>query len=76
MDLVSKYSRRCAPANALMVLVLLSVLLYWKAVPVASFLVNTRYRSGCHKGHSGLPALIAIGFFIYGPVALIGAYRR
>lgn len=68
------FKGRCAPANVIyMVLVLLSVLLYWKAVPVASFFANA---FGTDPDATRVTvvysALIAIGFFIYGPVALIG----
>ena len=68
------FKGRCAPANVIyMVLVLFSVILYWKAAPIASYLsdifatnlVDTRVTVV-------YSALIAIGFFIYGPVALIG----
>lgn len=68
------FKGRCAPANVIyMVLVMFSVILYWQAAQVASFLsdffctdlVATRVTVV-------YSSLIAIGFFIYGPVALIG----
>jgi OPA family glycerol-3-phosphate transporter-like MFS transporter len=68
------FKGRCAPANVIyMVLVLLSVLLYWKAMPVASFLTNALDTDpDATRVTVVYSALIAIGFFIYGPVALIG----
>jgi len=68
------FKGRCAPANVIyMVLVLLSVLLYWKALPVASFFTNTLGTDpDATRVTVVYSALIAIGFFIYGPVALIG----
>lgn len=68
------FKGRCAPANVIyMVLVMFSVILYWQAAPVAGFmsdffgtdLIATRVTVV-------YSSLIAIGFFIYGPVALIG----
>jgi MFS transporter, OPA family, glycerol-3-phosphate transporter len=68
------FKGRCAPANVIyMLLVMVFIVLYWKADPVASYisqlfdadLVATRVTVV-------YSALIAIGFFIYGPVALIG----
>lgn len=67
------FKGRCAPANVLyMVLVLLGILLYWKAAAVAQLLAG---------GFGGDPtaicrtivyvALCVIGFCIYGPVALV-----
>ncbi|OFY45151.1 MAG: glycerol-3-phosphate transporter [Bacteroidetes bacterium GWF2_40_14] len=68
------FKGRCAPANVIyMALVLLSVILYWKAAPVAAFVSETfstellATRVAVVYG-----SLISIGFFIYGPVALIG----
>ena len=68
------FKGRCAPAYVIyMVLVLLSVLLCWKAVPVATFLVNTLGTDpDATRVTVVYSALIAIGFFIYGPFALIG----
>ena len=68
------FKGRCAPANVIfMVLVLLSIILYWKAVPVASFLSGA-FSSDPDTTRVAVvySALIAIGFFIYGPIALIG----
>jgi len=68
------FKGRCAPANVIyMILVMFSVILYWQAAPVATFmsdffgtdLIATRVTVV-------YSSLIAIGFFIYGPVALIG----
>jgi len=68
------FKGRCAPANVIyMLLVLISVILYWKAAPVAAFLsgiFNTDIVST--SVIVVYSALISIGFFIYGPVALIG----
>lgn len=68
------FKGRCAPANVIyMILVLVSIILYWKAVPVASFLAGTFSTDpDATKITVVYSALIAIGFFIYGPVALIG----
>ncbi len=68
------FKGRCAPANVIyMILVLVSIILYWKALPVASYLTHT---FGTDPDTTRVTvvysALIAIGFFIYGPVALIG----
>ncbi|MDR3227611.1 MAG: MFS transporter, partial [Prevotellaceae bacterium] len=68
------FKGRCAPANVIyMVLVLVGILIYWKAVPVAAWIAQT---------FGGDPIVICrtvvfvslceIGFCIYGPVALIG----
>lgn len=68
------FKGRCAPANIIyMVLVVLGILLYWKASVVAQAYVGT---------FGGDPAFVCrtivyfalceIGFCIYGPVALIG----
>lgn len=68
------FKGRCAPANVIyMSLVLLSIVLYWKAAPVASFLSETFNADLIATRVTVVySALIAIGFFIYGPVALIG----
>ena len=68
------FKGRCAPANVIfMLLVLLSVILYWKAAPVASFLSQAFSADpDTTRVTVVYSALIAIGFFIYGPVALIG----
>ncbi len=68
------FKGRCAPANFIyMILVMLSVLLYWKAVPVAGF-VSDLFGTGIDATRITIvySALMLIGFFIYGPVALIG----
>jgi len=68
------FKGRCAPANVIyMVLVLVSIILYWKAAPVASFLAQTFSTDPVSTTVAVVySSLIAIGFFIYGPVALIG----
>ena len=68
------FKGRCAPANVIfMLLVLVCVILYWKAAPVASFLSETLSTDpDTTRVTVVYSALIAIGFFIYGPVALIG----
>ncbi|MFA6335561.1 MAG: MFS transporter [Bacteroidales bacterium] len=68
------FKGRCAPANVIyMLLVFFSVLLYWKAAPVAAFLSDTFSTDLVATRVTVVySALIAIGFFIYGPVALIG----
>ncbi len=68
------FKGRCAPANVIyMLLVLFCILLYWKAVPVAMAFTHI---FGTDIGATTVTvvysALIGIGFFIYGPVALIG----
>lgn len=68
------FKGRCAPANVIyMILVLFSVLLYWKATPVAEYLTHV---FGGNMADVRVivvfASLIAVGFFIYGPVALIG----
>ncbi|HRT83888.1 MAG TPA: MFS transporter [Bacteroidales bacterium] len=68
------FKGRCAPANFIyMILVMLSVILYWKAVPAASF-VSSLFGSSIDTTRVVIvyTALMLIGFFIYGPVALIG----
>lgn len=68
------FKGRCAPANVIyMGLVLVSVILYWKAAPVAAFIASTFSVDLIATQVTVVySALIAIGFFIYGPVALIG----
>lgn len=68
------FKGRCAPANVIyMLLVLISIVLYWFAAPVASFLSQTFSADlAATRVTVVYSALIAIGFFIYGPVALIG----
>ena len=68
------FKGRCAPANVIyMVLVLIGVVVYWQAAPIAAWVAQT---------FGGDPmaicrtivyiSLCQIGFCIYGPVALIG----
>lgn len=68
------FKGRCAPANVIyMVLVLVFVILYWKAAPVAAFLSKAFSTDLTSTTVTVVySSLIAIGFFIYGPVALIG----
>lgn len=68
------FKGRCAPANVIyMLLVVVCIFLYWKAVPVASFLADTFSTDPVSTRVTVVySALIGIGFFIYGPVALIG----
>lgn len=68
------FKGRCAPANVIyMVLVLLGILLYWKALPVAQFITGSFSTDPDSTRVTVVyTALILIGFFIYGPVALIG----
>lgn len=68
------FKGRCAPANVIyMMLVLVFIILYWKAAPVASFLSETFSTELVSTRVTVVySSLIAIGFFIYGPVALIG----
>lgn len=68
------FKGRCAPANVIyMVLVLVGILVYWQAMPIAQMFVTAfggDVASVCRV--VVYAALIAIGFCIYGPVALIG----
>lgn len=68
------FKGRCAPANVIyMLLVGVSILVYWKAAPIASFLSDTFTLDLISTRITVVySSLIAIGFFIYGPVALIG----
>lgn len=68
------FKGRCAPANVIyMLLVLVSVILYWQAVPVATFFSNMLSTDFISTRVTVVySSLISIGFFIYGPVALIG----
>lgn len=65
---------RCAPANVIyMLLVMIFIVLYWKAASFASFLSGTFSMDLVATRVAVVySALIGIGFFIYGPVALIG----
>ncbi len=68
------FKGRCAPANVIyMILVIVGILIYWKAQAIAGFMaanlggdVATICRIVVYT------ALALIGFCIYGPVALIG----
>ena len=68
------FKGRCAPANVLyMLLVLVGVLTYWQAGPIANWFVG--FLGGDPAAATRIVvfvSLIEIGFFIYGPVALIG----
>ncbi len=68
------FKGRCAPANVIyMLLVLLCVILYWKAAPIATFFSQIFSSDLTSTTVTVVYAsLIGIGFFIYGPVALIG----
>ena len=68
------FKGRCAPANVIyMLLVMVFIVLYWKAAPVASYLSQVFSTDLVATRVTVVySALIAIGFFIYGPVALIG----
>ncbi len=68
------FKGRCAPANVIyMLLVLFSVILYWKAAPVAAYISDVFTTDFVATRVAVVySSLIAIGFFIYGPVALIG----
>jgi OPA family glycerol-3-phosphate transporter-like MFS transporter len=68
------FKGRCAPANVIyMVLVLVSILFYWQATPIAEFLSGTfGFDFVSARVAVVYSSLIAVGFFIYGPVALIG----
>ena len=71
----AKYFKgRCAPANVIyMLLVAVFVVLYWKAAPIAIFLSQLFSTNLASTTVTVVySALIGIGFFIYGPVALIG----
>ncbi len=71
----SKYFKgRCAPANVIyMALVLLGIILYWKATSIAT-LLSSAFGTDFHTILHTIVycALIFVGFCIYGPVALIG----
>ncbi|MDR0737920.1 MAG: MFS transporter [Prevotellaceae bacterium] len=68
------FKGRCAPANVIyMLLVLLGILLYWQALPAATWITNTFGSDPVSTYHAVVyVALCEIGFCIYGPVALIG----
>lgn len=71
----AKYFKgRCAPANVIyMLLVAVFVIFYWKAAPIAAFLSQLFSTNLVSTTVTIVySALIGIGFFIYGPVALIG----
>ena len=62
------------PANVIyMVLVLIGILVYWKAAPIAQSLAEIFGGDPAAIGRTVVyTALCEIGFCIYGPVALIG----
>ena len=67
------FKGRCAPANVIyMLMVVGTILIYWQATPVASWLA-TILGTTMEATRVGLVyfALIAVGFCIYGPVALV-----
>jgi OPA family glycerol-3-phosphate transporter-like MFS transporter len=68
------FKGRCAPANVIyMVLVFLGILLYWQALPVATWIAGTFGSDPVSTCYAVVyVALCEIGFCIYGPVALIG----
>ena len=68
------FKGRCAPANMIfMILVLLGILLYWKASAIAEITATTIGGDPANICRMIVyTALCIIGFCIYGPVALIG----
>jgi len=67
------FKGRCAPANVIyMLLVIGSILIYWQATPLASWM-SPGLGLAMETTRAGLVyfALIAVGFCIYGPVALV-----
>lgn len=68
------FKGRCAPANVIyMILVILGILLYWKAAAVAGWLAPLLGGDAAAVCRAIVyAALCGIGFCIYGPVALIG----
>ena len=67
------FKGRCAPANVVyMLMVVGTVLIYWQATPIASWMAPF-FGSTMESVRVGLVyfALIAVGFCIYGPVALV-----
>lgn len=68
------FKGRCAPANVIyMTLVLLSVIIYWQAAPIAAAISNAfSFDLVATRVVVVYSSLISVGFFIYGPVALIG----
>ena len=68
------FKGRCAPANVIyMILVIIGILIYWKAQAIAGFMVASfggDVATICRI--IVYIALSLIGFCIYGPVALIG----
>ncbi|MDR2652470.1 MAG: MFS transporter [Prevotellaceae bacterium] len=68
------FKGRCAPANIIyMALVLMGILFYWQALPVASWIAQTFGGNPVAICQSIIYiSLCEIGFCIYGPVALIG----
>ncbi|MDR1864907.1 MAG: MFS transporter [Bacteroidales bacterium] len=68
------FKGRCAPANVIyMILVLAGILLYWQAMPAATWIANHFGGNPVTVCHTIVyVSLCEIGFCIYGPVALIG----
>lgn len=67
------FKGRCAPPNVLcMAMVAVGTLLYWQALPIAQLLCSDPQAIVATTKVIVYAALIIIGFFIYGPVALIG----
>lgn len=67
------FKGRCAPPNVLcMAMVAIGTLIYWQAVPISDFLTSNPESAAVVAKVLVYVALILIGFFIYGPVALIG----
>lgn len=64
------FKGRCAPANVIyMVLVLIGILVYWKAAPIAQSLAEIFGGDPAAIGRTVVyTALCEIGFCIYGPV--------
>jgi OPA family glycerol-3-phosphate transporter-like MFS transporter len=68
------FKGRCAPANVIyMALVLVSVIIYWQALPISQF-ISSAFSIDFLSTKIAVVygSLISVGFFIYGPVALIG----
>jgi OPA family glycerol-3-phosphate transporter-like MFS transporter len=68
------FKGRCAPANVLyMALVLVGILVYWQAAPIAEWIAQVFGGSPEAVCRAVVyTSLCEIGFCIYGPVALIG----
>lgn len=67
------FKGRCAPPNVIcMTMVAVGALLYWQAGNIAALMVSDPAAVAAVTKVLIYAALIIIGFFIYGPVALIG----